>query len=88
MLVSLKILNMLWQAFMFWVRLARRVVFWGGLAALAIWMYTRGPDGMLSDIQYWAEVWTTERKYWTEQEKTVRMARQKPAYGRQGTGWF
>ncbi|KAF2722787.1 hypothetical protein K431DRAFT_244366 [Polychaeton citri CBS 116435] len=79
--VSLKILNMLWQAVMFWVRLAKTIIFWGGLGALAIWVYNRGPDGMMEDVSYWTEVWQQEHHYWKEQEREARrMARQKPMW--------
>ena len=71
--VSLKILDILWQSFLFWLRLARKVVFWGGLAALGVWMYTRGPEGMVEDVGYWTAVWSDEYGYWRERERVARM---------------
>lgn len=70
--ISLKLLNMLWQTFMFWFRMARRVLFYGGLIALGLWMYSRGPDGVQEDIQYWVQTWTQERDYWRERERVAR----------------
>lgn len=76
LLLSLKLLNMLWTAVIFWVRLAYRIVFWGGLAAVALWMWTRGPDGVVEDLGYWAGAWNEEYKYWKEREVGgARMAR-------------
>ncbi|EME49028.1 hypothetical protein DOTSEDRAFT_96624, partial [Dothistroma septosporum NZE10] len=60
--ISLKILNMLYQTAIFWFRMARKIAFWGSLVALALWMYTRGPDGVAADTQYWFETWQGEYK--------------------------
>lgn len=87
--LSLKLLNMLWQAVMFWVRLAYRIVFWGGLAAMALWMWTRGPDGVMEDLNTLAMAWGEEYKYWKEREGMAR-GNQQP-YGRgmpqRGSRW-
>ena len=88
--VSLKILNMLFQTLVFWFRLARKVVFWGGLVAFAVWMYARGPDGIMEDMGYWWQVWNQEHDYWREREKAARMARQGRMMGSRAGhgGWF
>ena len=88
--VSLKILNMLWQTLLFWVGLARKLVFWGGLVSLAVWMYARGPEGVMEDVDYWWQVWTKEYQYWREREDVARLARQgQPLRGGGGkNGWF
>lgn len=88
--VSLKILDMLWQTMLFWLRLARKIVFWGGLAALALWLYTRGPDGVMEDVEYWLQVWNHEHEYWRERERAARMARQGGGMRKQGKsgGWY
>ena len=82
--VSLKILNMLYQTFIFWLKTGVRILFWGSLAALGVWMYNRGPDGVLEDMQYWYDVWNQEHVYWKEREKVARMTRQ----GARGGGWY
>jgi hypothetical protein len=92
-LVSLKILDMLWQTLLFWFRLARRILFWGGLAALALWMWNRGPDGMMEDITYWQGVWSSEYRQLKDREDIAKLARQGRNYagGRQQPqqrGWF
>jgi hypothetical protein len=71
--VSLKLLNMLYQTLIFWIRMAWRLVFWGGLVVLGLWMYNRGPEGVGEDIQYWTEVWMQEREHW--KNENVRVAR-------------
>jgi hypothetical protein len=92
-LVSLKILDMLWQTLLFWIRLARRVIFWGGLAVLALWMWNRGPEGMMEDVGYWQETWSSEYTYWKDRENIARLARQGRNYAGGGQqarlkGWF
>ena len=82
--VSLKILNMLYQTFIFWLRLGVRILFWGSLAALGVWMYSRGPEGVLEDVQYWFDVWNQEHVYWKEREKVARMTGQ----GARRSGWY
>lgn len=84
-LVSLKILDMLWQSVKFWLKMAWRVAFYGGLAALGLWFWTRGPEGVAEDVQYLSQTFSKEHQYWLEQERSsTRMARQRPAYGRAG----
>lgn len=87
-LVSLKILDMLYQTVLFWARLVRRVVFWGGLAALALWMYTRGPDGVVDDVQYWFETWNGEYQKFKDQERVARLMHQKAGAGRRQANWY
>jgi hypothetical protein len=82
--VSLKILNMLYQTFIFWLRMGVRLVFWASLAALGLWMYNRGPDGVMEDVHYWWDVWNHEHIYWKEREKVARMTRQ----GARRSGWY
>ncbi|CAK4031212.1 hypothetical protein D0868_16314 [Lecanosticta acicola] len=86
-LVSLKILDMLWQTILFWVRMIWKLVFWGGLVALALWMYTRGPDGVAADIQYWQQNWNKEYQYWKEQERVAKLLHQQQGQRRPG-GWY
>jgi hypothetical protein len=86
--VSLKILNMLYQTFVFWLRMAWRIVFWGSLAALALWMYHRGPEGAVEDVGYWWNVWNQDYDYWRERERVARMMKQGQGQGRRTGGWF
>lgn len=67
---------MLVNTVMFWVRLVCRVAFWGGLALVGFWMWTRGPEGVVADAQMWAGRWAQEYRYFSEQQQeAARMAR-------------
>lgn len=83
---SLKILNMLVSTVMFWIRLATKVIFWGSLAIAGLWMWTRGPEGVLQDLGHWSNVWTEEYKHFAERStQRIPRANQQP-YG-SGSGW-
>jgi len=49
--VSLKVLNILRRAVMFWVMLVARVTYWGALAGAALWLYARGASGAVEDLR-------------------------------------
>ena len=67
--VSLKILGMLWQTLLFWLRLARLIVFWGAPVLLAVWLWFRGPAGVWEDIEFWTAVWSHEYAQLRERER-------------------
>lgn len=78
---------MLWQTFLFWVRLVRQVAFWGALLALALWFYTRGPDGVAEDIHRASDTWNAQYKHYKNQENVAKLMNQ--GYrGRQAAGWY
>jgi hypothetical protein len=58
--ISLRLLDMLWRAFMFWIRLATRIVFWGSIAILGCWIWARGPEGVIEDIGGMMTTWRGE----------------------------
>lgn len=60
-------------------------MFWGALAAIAVWMYSRGPDGVWQDVEYWYSVWNQEHDYWKEKERAARLAQGR---GTAKSGWF
>lgn len=60
LLISLKILDMLWRAVLFWLNLATKILFWGGMAVMACWIYARGPEGVVQDIANFAGTWRGE----------------------------
>lgn len=82
--LSLKVLNMLWQAVMFWVRLATRIIFWGGAIVLVLWVVNRGMDGAIEDIGHWTRVWSGEYDYWKDQAQSAKgiQGAFKPRHGR------
>ncbi|KAF2401067.1 hypothetical protein EJ06DRAFT_555699 [Trichodelitschia bisporula] len=58
--LSLKLLDMLYRAVMFWVRLALRVLFWGTIIGVGLWLWTRGADGVGDDLSEVQRVWGVE----------------------------
>lgn len=69
--LSLRILGMLWRAFIFWVNLAIKTVFGLGLAFIAVWIFTRGPDGFAEDVQDVASYWLKEYKRYSGTADTL-----------------
>jgi len=69
--ISLKILNILFNTVMFWVRLAIKMVFYGAILGLGMWVYTRGPEGVVEDCQSLAGVWRGEYAYWKDRAEGV-----------------
>lgn len=86
--LSLRILNMLWRAVMFWVRLAYRVVFWGGLVMAGLWIYSRGVDGAVEDVGYWTGIWTKEYEYWKDQAEAARLVGNRMGQGNGRNVWY
>ncbi|KXL46261.1 hypothetical protein M433DRAFT_153769 [Acidomyces richmondensis BFW] len=73
--VSLRILDMLWQTVKFWVRMIGRLAFWGIVLGVAVWMWTRGAEGVMEDVGFWAEKWEEEYEGWKERERIARAVR-------------
>lgn len=86
LLISLKLLNMVYQTLLWWFRVAKSLAFWGGLITIAVWMYTRGPEGAATDLQYWYEMWTKEYQRWKDQEQVARLLNQQGGQRRQA--WY
>lgn len=88
--LSVQILGMLSRVVMFWIRLGFRIIFFGGLAVVGVWIYHRGIDGAAHDfgeIVGWVSgTWSGEYNYWKEQEKAARSARQ-DTFGRKSGRW-
>jgi hypothetical protein len=58
--VSLKLLDMAWRAMVFWLNLAAKIVFWASMVLLVTWIWTRGPDGFMDDVQDLVTFWLKE----------------------------
>ena len=60
--------------------------------ALGLWMYTRGPEGAMEDVEYWWNVWNKDYEYWKERERAARVLGQQQGMGGRGRGnggsWF
>jgi hypothetical protein len=92
--ISLKVLDMMYRAVMFWVRMAFRLVFWGAIVVLGLWVWNRGADGFVEDVAGLVEYWTGEyekysgevKKFQVQNEDRIRMkAGQRQRGG--GRGW-
>lgn len=83
--ISLKILGMAYRAVMFWVTLAIRFVFWASLIFVGVWVWNRGPDGVIEDVSHWWGVYMGEVKYWEEQQELRQQMGQRD-YQRYGGG--
>jgi hypothetical protein len=68
--ISLKVLDMMYRAVMFWVNMVLRLVFWGSILLLGFWVWNRGVDGFVDDISGLLQHWTGEyEKYSGEIKK-------------------
>ncbi|PNS19780.1 Sexual differentiation process protein isp4 [Sphaceloma murrayae] len=70
--ISLKVLNLLYQAVMWWVRLFFRLVFWGAIIAVVTWVVARGPDGVVDDIGGLVDTFKGEYSYWQARDQEAR----------------
>jgi hypothetical protein len=91
LLISLKILDLLRRAVVFWVRMFTRLAFWGSILVAGVYVWGRGWEGALEDGQRWsgeiARVWTREyRRYQAAQVEgqTVRGMNQGAERGYRG----
>jgi len=81
--ISLNILNMLWKWVKWWVDLTLRLAFWGGLVVVGMWVWSRGPDGFIEDLQELAAYWNEEYRYYKEKAKVEQKIR-----SRSRGGWW
>ncbi|KAF2496075.1 hypothetical protein BU16DRAFT_538669 [Lophium mytilinum] len=54
------LVSWVWALVRFWIRLATRIVFWSAIVAVGAYVWLRGIEGVVEDVQEWAEVWTAE----------------------------
>lgn len=89
--ISMKILDMMYRAVLFWINLVFQLVLYGGMAVLGIWIYTRGVEGFVEDVTDLGHRWMGEyekysdevKMFQQQQEQQVRMKAetQKPRRG-------
>lgn len=93
--ISLKILDMAYRAVIFWVNLVIRLVLWGGVLILGFWVWNRGVDGFVEDVQGLAQHWTGqyekfagEAKAWKKAEEAqIKFNARQQQGGWGGRGW-
>lgn len=67
--VSLKIVNLLYRTVMFWVTLIFKIAFYGCLAGIGLWVWSRGIEGVQEDVGNLSALWQDEYGYWKERER-------------------
>ncbi|OAK98682.1 hypothetical protein IQ06DRAFT_327227 [Phaeosphaeriaceae sp. SRC1lsM3a] len=70
--ISLKILDMAYRAVMFWVNMVIRLVIWGSIVVLGMWIWNRGPEGFYEDICGLGEFWMGEYEKYSGEVKSFR----------------
>lgn len=92
LLVSLKILNILYRAVMFWITLALRLVFWGTVVVVGLYVWSRGWEQATQDCvvwaRYWGDVWQSEYERYQEQVEVARAYQQQQAQAAGGQQAF
>jgi hypothetical protein len=69
--LSLRILGMLWRAFVFWITLVIKAALGVVVAFMAVWIITRGPEGFVDDVQDMGSYWMHEYKRYSRQSGVV-----------------
>ncbi|CBX92596.1 hypothetical protein IAQ61_006016 [Plenodomus lingam] len=90
--ISMKVLDMMYRAVLFWINLALRLAFWGGVLALGMWVWTRGPEGFVEDVTGLTEYWLAEYRRFSgevegfrrQKEEQIRLQAARKGAGR---GW-
>ncbi|EMD61754.1 hypothetical protein GGP41_004335 [Bipolaris sorokiniana] len=67
--ISLKILDMMYRAVVFWINLAFRLAFWGGILVVGLWVWNRGPEGFVDDVSGLIEYWMGEYERYSGEVK-------------------
>ncbi|KAL1633593.1 hypothetical protein SLS58_011014 [Diplodia intermedia] len=87
LLVSLKILNILYRAVVFWISLAVKLVFWATVVVVGLFVWSRGVEGAAADLavwgRYWVGVWTSEYARFQEQLEDARKYQMQQAQAQQ-----
>ncbi len=91
--ISLKVLDMMYRAVIFWVNLALRLVFWGTILVMGLWMWNRGVDGFVDDVQGLGEYWLGEYERYSHEVKTFQKQKEDQIRVQAGTkkakrGWL
>lgn len=79
--VAYQFLNLARRALFFWVRQSVRMAFWGAVASVGMWVWTRGPAGAVEDLANWSTVWRAEYEKWNAQAKVAQGS------GKGKSGW-
>lgn len=70
--ISLQMLKLLYRTVIFWVTLAFRIVLYGGMAAIGLWFWTRGIDGVQEDFEGIVAYWNGQYEFYKKQQAATR----------------
>ncbi|KAF1814394.1 hypothetical protein P152DRAFT_393654 [Eremomyces bilateralis CBS 781.70] len=70
--LSLKILDMLRRTLVSWVLFFFRLAIYFTVAVAGVYVWNRGIDGTVDDIQHWSGRWHQEWQYWEDQAVAAR----------------
>lgn len=60
---------MMYRAVLFWINLAIRLVFWGGILVVGLWLWNRGPEGFVDDVSGLIAYWAGEYERYSDEVK-------------------
>jgi hypothetical protein len=86
--ISFKVLDMAYRAVMFWVFFAYRVVLYGGLIGIGLWIYNRGPEGFAEDLSNLAEYWTGQYHKFSEEVEHFQRQKEQDIYRKQNPSYM
>lgn len=83
---------MMYRAVIFWVNMVLRLAFWGSILLVGLWVWNRGVDGFVEDLQGLGEYWAGEyerysgevKSFQRQKEDQIRFQAQQKQKGR---GW-
>ena len=83
---------MMYRAVMFWVNMVFRLVFWGAIVMLGLWMWNRGVEGFVEDVQGLGEYWVGEYEKYSGEVKAFQKQKEdqvriKAGQKNRGRGW-
>lgn len=83
--ISLKLLNMAIQSVMWWLKLARKLMFWALIVGVGTWVWSRGLEGAVTDLGTLGQTFKTEYAYWNERAERARIENAINGKGRVGS---
>ncbi|KAF2842172.1 hypothetical protein M501DRAFT_1013532 [Patellaria atrata CBS 101060] len=83
LVISLKILDMLRRAVVFWITMAIRLIFWAGLLFAGLYLYNRGLEDTVDDIFNLGHNWKENYEHYSYQADQARRFHRQ-VYGRGG----
>ncbi|KAF2274553.1 uncharacterized protein EI97DRAFT_468732 [Westerdykella ornata] len=83
-----KILHTAYRVVIAWIRLGISLVMWAGIATVSLWIYARGIDGFVDDVQEQMENWLQWASGWQshvsalQRQKAAQLKKQQRAHRR------